>query len=236
MNRIQNIFQNSPNLVGQRQRHRRCFVQQRVMYPCPVVQIPPQPYRILQHLFQMRAAASTSYQASLLSSYCAVESFHMRSIDLATNAQLLNTLFDLFLFAKQSFARYLQQTAPVVSKFLHYSDLQIRSCFETSLLESSSVVFSTSMLYIPKYLQDSLWVWQMIVDQNQRRVFVFGIHSHRSGQLHGSFESSWTNDRFEQKPAFHSQSRMKPCFALFLLSRLRSFLGTLKRRHPKYLF
>jgi hypothetical protein len=36
MNRIQNIFQNSPNVIGQTQRHCRRFVQQRIMHPCPV--------------------------------------------------------------------------------------------------------------------------------------------------------------------------------------------------------
>ena len=67
------------------------------MYPRPVVQIPPEPYRILQHLLQMGAGTSTSYQPSLLPSYRAVEPFYMRGIDLATDAQLPNKFLDLFL-------------------------------------------------------------------------------------------------------------------------------------------
>ena len=145
MNRIQNIFQHSPYLVGQTQRHRRRFVQQRIMHPCPVVQVPPQPYRILQHLLQMRAIAGTSDQASLLSSYRAVEPFHMRGIDLLADTQLLNTLFDLLLFAKQRLARYLQQIASAVSKFLYHAHLQIRRRFETGILESASAVFATAV-------------------------------------------------------------------------------------------
>jgi len=227
MNRIQNIFQNSPHLVGQTQRHCRSFVQQRGMHPCPVVQIPPQPYRILQHFFQVRAAASTPYQASLLASYRAIESFHMRRVDLLANTQLLNSFYNFFLFAKQSFARYLQQIATVVSKFLHYTHLQIRRWFEMWIFYSASAVFSAAMFDISKYCKNGLWIRQMIVYKNQRRVFVFGIHGHRSSQLNSCFESTRADDRFEQKPALYGQSRMKPCFALFLLRHLRSFFGTL---------
>ena len=227
MNRIQNIFQNSPNLVRQTQRHRRCFVQQRIMHPCPVVQIPPQPYRILQHFFQVRAGASTPYQASLLSSYRTVEPFHMRGVDLAADTQFLNTPFDFLLFAKQRFGRYLQQMASAVSNFLHNADLQIRRRFERGVLEPASAIFATTMFDLSKYRKNGPWIWQMIVYQNQRRVFVFGTDSHRSGQLYSIVKSTGADNRIEQKPALYGQSRMEPCFALFLLRRLRSFFGTL---------
>jgi hypothetical protein len=36
------------------------------MYPCPIVQIAPQPKRILQHLFSTRAVACAAGQTSLL--------------------------------------------------------------------------------------------------------------------------------------------------------------------------
>ncbi|MFH1615744.1 MAG: hypothetical protein ABIG61_11760 [Planctomycetota bacterium] len=122
----------------------------------------------------MGAVAGTPGQSRLLASYSAVESFHMRGIDLLTNAQLLNTLFDISLFAKQCFGRYFQQIASVVSNLFYNSRLQIRKRFETGMLESASAVFATAMLYIPKYLQVSQLskllpppAWRVIPAQEQ---------------------------------------------------------------------
>ena len=111
----------------------------------------PQPHGILQHHLQVRAVAGTPSQAGLLTSYCAVEPLHMRCIDLLTNTQPLNTLFDLFLFAEQRLGRYLQQIASVVSNLLYNAYLQIRWWFQSRILYSASAVFAAAMLDLSKY-------------------------------------------------------------------------------------
>ena len=227
MNRIRDILANSPHLVAQAQSHRWCLVHQRVVHPRPIVQIPPQPYGILQHNLQVRTIACAANQASLLAPYRAIEPFGMRRVDLLSNAQVLNTLLDLFLFAKQRLGRYLQQIASAVSNLLHNAHQQIRWRLETGMLESASAVSATPVFDLPKNLEDCLRVRQMVVYQDQRRSLVLRIKGQRSGQLRGCLKRAWADDRFEKEPAFHPQGRMKPRFALFLLRRLRSFLGTL---------
>ena len=86
----------------------------------------------------------------------------MRGIDLLTNTQLPNTLFDRFLFAKQHLGRYLQQIASVVSNLLYNSCLQIRRRFEAGILESASAVFSAAMFDLSKYLQGLLGPWHSL--------------------------------------------------------------------------
>lgn len=130
MDRIKNILENRPNFVGQTQRHRWCKVQQRVMHPCPVVQIPPQPQGVLQHLRQTRNVATAPSQTGLLTSYRSVESFQMRGIYLLADAQLPNTTFDGLLRTKQGFGRYSQQVALLIAKLFDYTDLQIRRWLE----------------------------------------------------------------------------------------------------------
>jgi hypothetical protein len=107
----------------------------------------------------------------------------MRGVDLLTNAQLSNTLFDLLLFAEQCFARYLQQVASVVSKFLYHAHLQIPRRLEVGMFASASAVPATAVLDPAKNLKDRLWVRRMIVYQEQRRGLVcgsqvFGAHRH----------------------------------------------------------
>ena len=94
MDRIENILENRPDLVGQARRHRGRQVQQRVMHSGPVVQIAPQPQRILQHLGQTRTIASTLGQAGLLASYRSVEPFQVRGIYPLANAQFADATFD----------------------------------------------------------------------------------------------------------------------------------------------
>lgn len=112
------------------------------------------------------------------------------------DAQVLDTLFDLFLSAEQCFGRDLQQLASVVSNLLHNAHLQIRRRLETGMLESASAVSATAVLDPSKDLKDRSWVWQMIVYQNQSRRLVSGIDRHRSGQLHGCLKGAWSDDRF----------------------------------------
>jgi len=154
----------------------------------------------------MGAVAGTPSQASLLAPYRAVEPFHMRGVDLVADAQLLNTLLDLFLFAKQCFARYLQQVASVVSKFLYYTHLQIQRRLEAGMFASASAMSATAVLDLPKNLKDRLWIRRMVVYQDQRRSLVLGIDRHRSRQLHGALRHARSNDRFEKKPAFTARA------------------------------
>ena len=93
------------------------------------------------------------------------------------DAQVLDTLFDLFLSAEQCFRRDLQQLASVVSDLLHNAHLQIRRRLETGMLESASAVSATAVLDPSKDLKDRSWVWQMIVYQNQS-MSVVGVLIH----------------------------------------------------------
>ena len=79
----------------------------------------------------MRAAASTSYQTSLLTSYGGVESFHLRGIDLAANTLFSNTFFDVLLCAKQNgirgfTAEVLRENKPMQRVF-NKSECEVKS-------------------------------------------------------------------------------------------------------------
>lgn len=211
MDRIKNILPNRPNFLGQTHRHRGRLVQQRIMNPRPVVQIAPQPKRLLQQVFPARTIACAAGQTSLLAADRTVEPLQMRSVDLLANAQFANTAFDIFLHSEQGLGRYTNQIAPFVALFLDNSYLQARRRFEFDMLSATAPSQATAMFDVTKDIQDCLWIRQMIVDQQQRREHIVGQRQpHRSNQLPRLVPSPRPDTQIENKPLFYRQRGVNP--------------------------
>lgn len=132
----------------------------------PIVQIPPQPQRPLQHATEPGAVASTSGQASLLTSQGAIEPLQMGGIYLSTNLQTPNAAFDILEPPKQGIGGDVEQMALGISKFFDYANQQSRWWLEGGLAFSTpAFLASSSMLDLAKDLQNGRWIGQMLVHQ-----------------------------------------------------------------------
>jgi len=209
MNRVTNVFQNRPDLLGQPQNHRWRTTLEGAMYTRPIVQVPPQPQCPLQTATHPRAIASPPGKTSLLTAQGPIETFQMGSIYSLADTQSPNPMFYILQAPKQGIGRDIQQPAFGIPNLLDYADQKRRRWLESGPFFATTTILSSPMLDLPKNLQNSRRIRQMLVYQQQRQLFPT-TNSHGSEQFAGGFQSARPNPQIQNKAACYLQGGMNP--------------------------
>lgn len=168
VHRMRDILTNRPNLVAQLQGHRWCAAIQRAVRARPIVQVAPQPQCPLQHDPKTRAVPRSSCQLRLLVSHRPVETFHMRGVDLPTDAEMLDALQNILQSAELCLGFHLQELASRIANLLDHAYQQPWRRLEFRMSFAATTFRATSVFDEAEDLQDRRRIRQMIVDQQKR--------------------------------------------------------------------
>lgn len=218
MRRVTHIFQHRPDMSGQAQQHCRTSSFQRAVRSDPVVNIPPQPQRPLQHAAQSRNIAGTSGQSCLLAAQRSIEPLQMRGVYLPTDMQFPDTMFDVSQSSEQRMCGDFEQIASPIADFPDNANQQSERRLEDRFaLSATPLPFSSTMLYKPKNTQNRCWIRQMLVDKYKRQMAIETTKRYRGNKLAGQFQCAWAYPKVYKKPAYYLQCRMNPRTTLWTM-------------------
>jgi len=167
MDRVADVLQDRPDVVGQSHRHRRSPSAQRAMGPDPVVEVPEQPQPPLQRALAARHRLRPAGQPGLVTAQRPVEPFHVRRVDPPAQSQRDDPAADGLQPTEPGAGPHAQQIALGVADLLHDSDQQPRGWFQPGVFPPASTVAAPSMHHLAEDLEDRRGVRQMVVDQHQ---------------------------------------------------------------------